>query len=297
MTEQPEEQFNGVDEEILQQYKTLEARFDQAAKGYDLSYGPPGGSSPGNPLVTWLREQHVAVLREQFPAGAAVLDIGCGTGEESLALVRAGYSVLGLDISPKMIWQAQAKAAGHGIQRGLMFRRLPASRLAALDERGPFGGAFASLGTLNTEPDLAGVAAGLHELLEPGAPFIATVMSRHCLFETLCHWRQFKPRATINRGEDWAEGRAGASGVRAPVKFYAPEEFAAAFAPHFTVEAYWAFPLWLPPVHLCDLYNERPERFQGAVARDRRMRTWRGLRAWGDHFLMILRHATGPAGA
>jgi hypothetical protein len=292
MTEQPQGPDNQIklDPAIKERYDTLAARFDKAAQLYDAAYGPPTESGSGSPLMGWLRDQHVAVLRGLFPEGGAVIDIGVGTGEEALAMVRAGYSVLGIDISPLMVRQAQTKLAVHGIRRGVSFQVLPAGRLSQLDERGPFQGAYASLGTLNTEPDLPGMAAALHELLEPGAPFVATVMSRRCLFEIWHNLWRFKPGETLKRSPDWQETRAGAGGVIAPVKFYAPDAFAAVFAPHFTVESVRAFPLWLPPVHMQDQYRQHPKRFKRLEKRDRRMNTWPGFRAWGDHFLMVLRH-------
>lgn len=276
--------------EILQQYKLLEARFDRAAKTYDATYGPAHTGGQGNALVSLLRERHITLLRGIFPAGAAVLDIGCGTGEESLALARAGYGVLGIDISPAMIRQAQTKAAVYGLNRGVSFQPLPAGRLETLDECGPFGGAFASLGTLNTEPDLAGLARGLHDRLEPGAAFVVMVMSRHCLYEIL---HRGKPGQAIKRSSNWAEGRAGTGGITAPIKFYTPKEFAQAFRPYFTIELVRAFPLLLPPVHLHDVYAANVERFKRLETRDERMSVWRGFRAWGDHFLMVLRHVPG----
>ena len=278
--------------EITQQYKILEARFDQAAKLYDAQYGPPSGSKPGNPLVCWLREEHLALLRTLVKPGGALLDIGCGTGEEAIRLAQDGFSVLGVDISPAMVWQAQAKAGSYGLGRCVMSKVLPAGRLATLDERGPFQGAFASLGTLNTEPDLPGFVEGLHALLEPGAPFVATVMSRHCLFEVLRDLRPFTPDESLKRASGWTEARAGTGGVVAPVRFYTPQEFASPFAPYFSVETVWAFPLWLPPVHLYDVYRARQEHFKRLEGRERRMRSWPGFRAWGDHFLMVLRHKT-----
>lgn len=279
---------------IDRQYKLLEARFDQAARLYDAQYGPPCGSRPGNPLLSWLRKEHLAVVRRLVDANAALLDIGCGTGEEAIALAQAGYSILGIDISPAMVWQAQAKAAANGLRRETMFKVLPAGRLGTLDERGPFQGAYASLGTLNTEPDLPGFAQGLHDLLAPGAPFVATVMSRHCLSETLRNLRRFRPGQTLRRSSDWAESRAGTGGVSAPVKFYTPGEFAAVFKPNFRVEQVWAFPLWLPPVHLYEVYRARQAYFKRVEGLERAMRSWPGLRAWGDHFLMILRHTGQP---
>ncbi len=271
-------------------YALLAARFDQEAKQYDLRFGPPSGSNPGNPLVTWLRQEHLHILQALLPQSAAVLDIGCGTGEEALALAREGYCVLGIDISAAMVRQAQTKAAAYGLRRGIVFRTLPAGKLGALDERGPFAGAYASLGTLNSEPNLAGVAVALHELLEPNAPFVATVMNRRCLFERWHAWKRLRPRDVLPRPAEWAEGRAGASDVSAPVRFYSPDEFALAFSPYFTVEHVMAFPLFLPPVHMHTLYREKQAYFQKLEARERAWRVRRGLRSLGDHFLMVLRH-------
>ena len=276
--------------DIDQQYKLLEARFDQAAKLYDTQYGPPCGSRTGNPLMCWLRDEHLAVVRGLVDANTALLDIGCGTGEEAIALAQEGYNILGIDISPAMVWQAQAKAAANGLRREAMFKVLPAGRLGTLDERGPFQGAYASLGTLNTEPDLPGFVHGLHDLLAPGAPFVATVMGRHCLSEILRNLRRFRPGETLKRSSNWAESRAGTGGVTAPVKFYTPDEFAAVFEPDFIVEQVWAFPLWLPPVHLYEVYRARQAHFNRLEGLERRMRSWPGLRSWGDHFLMVLRH-------
>jgi SAM-dependent methyltransferase len=272
----------------LQYYKTLEARFDRATKLYDATYGPPSESGRGNALMGWLQNEFLAVLREVFPAGAGLLDIGSGTGNEALALAQAGYSVLGIDVSPAMVRQAQTKMAVYGVPHGVTFHVLPAGFLRKLNERGPFQGAYSSLGTLNTEPNLTGVARGLHGLLEPGAAFVAVVMNRRCLFETL---RRAKDDEPLDRAGEWKEARAGAGGVVAAVKFYTPDEFAGYFAPYFTVESVRAFPLWLPPVHLHALYNKNPDKFRRAEGWDRRMRTWPGFRTWGDHFLMVLRNA------
>jgi len=276
--------------DLLQQYKTLEARFDRVAQFYDAQYGTPTERGRGNPLLGLLREQHLTLLRGWFPAKAQVLDIGCGTGEETLTLARDGYAVLGVDISPAMIRQAQTKAAVYGLNRGLVFHALPAGRLEQLEARGPFQGAFASRGTLNTEPDLAGVARGLHALLEPGARFVATVMGRRCIFEELHNLRRGTPNATMERPAAWTETRAGAGSVIAPVRFYTAQEFAQPFAEHFAIESVIAFPLLLPPVHLHDLYTMHEDYYRKRARLDARLRSWPLLRGWGDHFMMVLRH-------
>jgi SAM-dependent methyltransferase len=63
-----------------------------------------------NPRV--LREFGIVldVLQAQVPSGA-VLDLGCGSGWTSLFLARAGYQVVGADISERMIEIARERAA------------------------------------------------------------------------------------------------------------------------------------------------------------------------------------------
>jgi SAM-dependent methyltransferase len=52
------------------------------------------------------------LLLPQMPAApASVVDLGCGTGSLSVLLAAAGYSVVGVDIAPRMIDAARGKAA------------------------------------------------------------------------------------------------------------------------------------------------------------------------------------------
>ena len=50
-----------------------------------------------------------------FPAGARILDIGCGTGREAFALHAMGFRVTGADISETAIETARGMAAAQGI--------------------------------------------------------------------------------------------------------------------------------------------------------------------------------------
>jgi SAM-dependent methyltransferase len=56
----------------------------------------------------------LAVLQERMPPPGSILDLGCGPGWTSMFLARAGWDVLGVDISERMIEIARERAAREG---------------------------------------------------------------------------------------------------------------------------------------------------------------------------------------
>jgi SAM-dependent methyltransferase len=92
--------------------------------------------------------------------GERILDLGCGDGALTAALVAAGASVVGLDAAPDFVAAARA--------RGLDVRRLDAQRFD-LDET--FDAVFSNA-ALHWMPDAAGVVAGVARVLVPGGRFV-----------------------------------------------------------------------------------------------------------------------------
>lgn len=69
----------------------------------------------------------------ELDPGAAVLDLGCGTGRHSVALALQGHAVTGLDLSPQLLGQARRSAADSGAEVTWLQRDM-----RDLDDLGPF---------------------------------------------------------------------------------------------------------------------------------------------------------------
>jgi ubiquinone/menaquinone biosynthesis C-methylase UbiE len=267
-------------------YAQVSGAFDRAAQTYDELY-------QGNPLMAWMRGESLAELRAAFSPGSLLLEVGCGTGEEALALSRSGYRVVATDISPAMIRTARAKAEAEGATNVTWHAR-PAGQLEALADDyqpGGFDGAYASFGGLNCEPHLEQVAAALACLLRPGGALVCSVMNRWCAWEIGWYLLRLRPRQAFRRlGKGWLPaGLASAGGSLAvPVRYYSPPGFARFFAPHFRVQKVHALPILLPPPYLAHLFDRKPALFARLETLERRLRGRFPFYALGDHFLIVL---------
>ncbi|MGH8220910.1 MAG: class I SAM-dependent methyltransferase [Steroidobacteraceae bacterium] len=79
----------------------------------------------GRALAPWLA----------VPAGARVLDIGCGVGRWSRRLAARGARVTGIDLSPTMIEEARRRTRASGVAQSCCFL---VQDCAELDVEGPF---------------------------------------------------------------------------------------------------------------------------------------------------------------
>ena len=76
---------------------------------YDAAYTGVPNWDIGRPQAAFV------ALAESGRIRGPVLDVGCGTGELALFLARQGHEVLGIDLSPRAVEQARAKARGRRI--------------------------------------------------------------------------------------------------------------------------------------------------------------------------------------
>ncbi len=100
--------------------------------------------------------------------GEKALDIGCGTGDDSLQLALLGYVTTGIDISPKMLEIARKKASDNNVK--VIFRKLDAKDLIRLNETYNLAVAYGSF--LNHIDNVEKFLSDLSSVLRKGGKFL-----------------------------------------------------------------------------------------------------------------------------
>jgi SAM-dependent methyltransferase len=110
----------------------------------------------------------LAAFLAELPKGAAVLDLGCGTGRDTRALIEAGMTVTAVDGSPEMAGEAERRLAMP--VRVQLFENL--------DDVEAFDGIWANASLLHVpRAGLPAVFARVYRALKPGALLYASFKS------------------------------------------------------------------------------------------------------------------------
>ncbi|WDZ75103.1 class I SAM-dependent methyltransferase [Ensifer adhaerens] len=110
--------------------------------------------------------ERLGAFMRQLPPGAAVLDLGCGGGHDSVAMLEHGLDVTACDGSAEL-----AREAEHRIRR-----KVEVVRFQEIDWLGRFDGIWAEASLLHVpRAELGDVLARIHRALRPGGILQASV--------------------------------------------------------------------------------------------------------------------------
>ena len=170
--------------------------FDRHARGYDRLVD----ANPG-----YHEHLRMSARRMGLPDGGAglrLLDLGCGTGASTAALLDAApqAEIVAVDASAEMLAQARRKVWPERVR----FVHGDAADLARSGVRGPFDGIMAAYLVRNlAQPDAA--LRQFHDLLRPGAPLAVHEYSvrdsvRSRLVWTAVCWAVIIPMGVVRTG-------------------------------------------------------------------------------------------------
>lgn len=143
----------------------------------------------------WMRQVLHAHYARAFRPGQRVLDVGCGTGIDALALAHRGVRVTGIDGSAAMVARLREKVADGDAAPLVEARVLDIQNLRELGDI-QFDGIISAFASLSSLPDLWGFARDAAGLLRPGGRVVLHVLNRFSLWEFLgCVARRDFPSA------------------------------------------------------------------------------------------------------
>ncbi|MBI4471461.1 MAG: methyltransferase domain-containing protein [Acidobacteria bacterium] len=239
--------------------------FDRHASVYDQVF-----------TSSQIRSEVWEIADPLFFPGAHVLDLGCGTGEDSIHFASRGVAVTAIDLSPGMISRLEAKA--HGLVR----TKVAGMETFAAAER-EFDGIFSNFGALNCSPDLAWLGKLVHRALKPGSHVVVTTMGRFYPLESAVFLLKYQFRQAMRRLHRPAT--AMVEGVRFDVYYYSVRAIRAALGPDFELKQLVGLRSLLPVPGLEHL--ERFGVFKYLRPIDRLLCSNPLTATWSDHFVSV----------
>ncbi len=109
--------------------------------------------------------RHIAHFSSLLPPGAAVLELGCGSGRDSAALFAKGLDLTPSDGSPEMAAEAQHRLG----------RKVLVLRFADLAAENAYDGVYANACLLHVpRAELPAILRGIHRALRAGGVFYSS---------------------------------------------------------------------------------------------------------------------------
>lgn len=252
--------------------------FSVIAGTYDRDFS----SLPG---VAAIRNRMIGAALEAFPSGARVLDLGCGTGEDAVRLVRAGYRVTAGDTSAAMIALAEQRARDAGI--ALDIRHLDAGNLESLPA-GSFDALYSNFGTLNLLDALQGFFEECHRILSPGGAVLICLFGRTSPWEIASFLSRGQPVLAFRRLRHGAvEVPLGGTTVR--VRYFSSSSVIADARPWFYFVRSWGVSVISPPPSAAGLSRRLPRLASALREMEPHVAGIYPLSRAGDHVAFLFR--------
>jgi len=251
-----------------------------------------GKSNAVNPTLCDMRLRAWQAIDAFVPRGSHVLDLGCGPGCDAEHLAAIGHRVTAIDWSSAMVEQARRRVRSAGLANRVDVLHVGIHQIDRLAPRGlQFDAACSNFGALNCVADLERAARPIADRLRPGGVLVASVIGRVCPWEIVLYLsRGDAARAALRFRRGLVP--VPLEGETVWTRYYSPREFERIFAAAgLTRVELRALGLFVPPPYL-QAFAARHPAFTAALQRlEDRVAAWPLVRAWGDHFLIVLRKA------
>jgi ubiquinone/menaquinone biosynthesis C-methylase UbiE len=229
-------------------YRLVQEAFDSASEEYDYTISH-------NYINSWIRKRSINELHRVTTPSDVLLEIGCGTGSESIQISRQVKGIVATDISEKMLDLLRRKVKATRLEHKIIGAKARASEISTVKGLLPDGSvriAYSFNGALNCEPDIHKVPVELSKVIQEDGYFLCSIRNTLCLSEALSHSLVLQFDKMNTRKDQPTMVSVG--GMDIPSCYYSPTRFAQLFRPHFRAKKMIGLPALLPPAYLSNYY-------------------------------------------
>jgi SAM-dependent methyltransferase len=256
--------------------------FDRLAPDYD--------ALTGGEIFRLLRARTHGAFARSLDRRTRVLEIGCGTGLDTVFLASRGHEVIACDPSEEMVTRTLRRLARHGLDARATV--MPCgledvqTYLDALAPHEPFDAIVSNFGALNCVCHLAPLGALARRHLRPGGSVLLGLMTRMCALEAAYF--------TMTRRVRLAGRRLGSgavlvpvAGVEVPTYYHRIREVCAALGGELRLSKIEGIGVAIPPPYLEPRWRSLPLRVRAMVTSvDAMIAPWPPFNRLGDHVLV-----------
>ena len=261
--------------------------FDRLASEYDaLAAGE---------IFRLLRARTHAAFARCFAPGSRVLEIGCGTGLDTIFLASRGVCVVACDPSEEMVSRSLRRLAHAGCENTAMvlpcgLRDLASFLDAVAEPRdsggAPFDGIISNFGALNCVEHLAPLGALARRHLKPTGVVLLGLMGRACAVEAL-YFTAMRRSQLRSRRRGRGPIPVPVAGIDVPTFYHRITDVRTALGAELTLAHVEGIGVVLPPPYLEPRWKRLPESVRRLATRlDALLAPWPPFNRLGDHVLL-----------
>lgn len=202
-----------------------------------------------NSFSVILRPVFRNILVQNIQPGNNILDLGCGTGEDSIFFSKKGFNVTGVDISPKMIEIARDKSASKDYKKKLQF--ICSDMESFLQENAnKFDAIISNFNAVNYVRDLKSFSENTSASLNKNGKLIFTVLNKLSISEVFYNF------VRLNFKRSWKAIFNRKELLITDLDINFPGSFSSFFKDQFRVKRITGIGIFIPPHNLTGMYNK-----------------------------------------
>jgi len=263
----------------------MAAPFDHIASTYDSVFTQSAIGQLQRKQVWRYLEQITPELR-----GLEILELNCGTGEDAVLFSEKGFNIVATDVSEEMLKVTQQKAHQFSMQNKISSHYLD---LDSFDETlfdKKFDLVFSNFGGLNciNPESLKKLLQKLPHILNPKGRFVAVIMPKFCLWESLYFLARFQFKNVFRR---WTQDEvlADLHGMFVKTWYFRPSQIKTWSSQNFSMVSRKPVGFALPPSYLEKFFERKKRLLFGLNIMEKKLFNVSLLSGMADHFIIDLK--------